>query len=179
LLLRFLQGYDPDFCNPQRNHNQSAAKGGFRVELTSPDRLPPLAGFEVIIVPAFALITEGCSYEERVMKISHVHCGVRDLQSATKWLTSRCQAVPTFTDERMAVFPFGEFTLILDAAPHDSIATIGFNSVDCDSDFATLVARGVLPVEEPRNRPYGARVAYLRGPGALTLEIEQLLPTQS
>jgi predicted enzyme related to lactoylglutathione lyase len=75
----------------------------------------------------------------------------------------------------MAVLQFGAFTLILDAAPEDSVATIGFNSADCDADFAALVARGADVIEPPHDRPYGARVAYLRGPGALTIEIEQML----
>ncbi|HJZ72895.1 MAG TPA: VOC family protein [Vicinamibacterales bacterium] len=91
------------------------------------------------------------------------------------WFASRCAVAPSFNDARMAVFPFGDFTLILDAAPEDSVATIGFNSDDCDADFDALVSRGAHPLEPPRDRPYGARVAYLQGPGALTIEIEQLL----
>jgi hypothetical protein len=75
----------------------------------------------------------------------------------------------------MAVFQFGAFTLILDAASDDSVATIAFNSPDCNADCAALLARGAQVVEPPQDRPYGARVAYLQGPGALTIEIEQLL----
>jgi hypothetical protein len=108
--------------------------------------------------------------------ISHVHCRVRDLSGAVEWFTLRCGISPTFSDARMAVLPVGEFTLILDAAPHDSAATIGFNSPDCDADFAAMLARGARPLEPPQNRPYGARVAYFQGPGELTIEIEQLLP---
>ena len=112
------------------------------------------------------------------MTISHVHCRMKDLSGAVEWFTSRCGVAPSFTDSRMAVLPFGEFTLILDAASDDSIATIGFDSPDCDADFAAMVARGAQAVEPPRDRPYGARAAYLQGPGALTIEIEQLiLPT--
>ena len=66
-------------------------------------------------------------------------------------------------------------TLILDAETEDSVATIGFHSVDCDGDFAALVERGARALQPPHNRPYGARVAYLQGPGALTIEIEQML----
>jgi hypothetical protein len=47
---------------------------------------------------------------------------------------------PTFSDDRMAVLVFDQFTLILDAAATDSTATIGFNSADCDADFAAMVA---------------------------------------
>jgi hypothetical protein len=109
--------------------------------------------------------------------ISHVHCRVKDLSGAVDWFTSRCGVAPSFSDLRMAVLPFGEFTLILDAASNDSVATIGFNSSDCNADFATMLTRGAQAIEEPRDRPYGARVAYLQGPGALTIELEQILPS--
>lgn len=111
------------------------------------------------------------------MTISHVHCRVKDLSGAVEWFTSRCGVAPSFSDPRMAVLPFGEFTLILDAASDDSVATIGFSSSDCNADFVAMIARGAQAVEEPRDRPYGARVAYLQGPGALTIELEQLLPS--
>ncbi len=111
------------------------------------------------------------------MTISHVHCRVKDLSGAIAWFTSKCGVVPSFSDARMAVFEFGPFTLILDAASDDSVATIGFNSPDCHADFAALVGRGAQVVQPPQDRPYGARVAYLQGPGALTIEIKQLLPS--
>jgi uncharacterized glyoxalase superfamily protein PhnB len=111
--------------------------------------------------------------------ISHVHCRVKDLFVAVEWFTSRCGVVPSFTDARMAVLLFGTFTLILDAASEDSVATIGFDSVDCDADFGALVARGARALEPPQNRPYGARVAYLQGPGGLTIEIEQMLASSA
>jgi len=114
--------------------------------------------------------------EGMLVTISHVHCRVRDLAGAVEWFTSKCGVVPGFSDARMAVLQFGAFTLILDSAPDDSVATIGFASPDCDADFATLAARGAQVVEPPQDRPYSARVAYLQGPGALTIEIEQLLP---
>src|SRR5262245_55057681 len=111
------------------------------------------------------------------MKISHIHCRVHDLPAAVEWFKAMCQTPPSFSDTRMAVLVFGEFTLILDAADEDSVVTIGFNSLDCDADFAMLVGRGAKIVDAPRNRPYGARVGYLKGPGALTIELEQLFPT--
>ena len=110
-----------------------------------------------------------------LVTISHVHCQVKELFFAVEWFTSKCGAVPSFSDARMAVLEFGPFTLILDAASDDSVATIGFNSPDCDTDFATMVARGARVVQPPQDRPYGARVAYLEGPGALTIELEQFL----
>jgi len=52
----------------------------------------------------------------------------------------------------------GEFTLILDAAPDDSAATIGFNSPDCDADFAARLAR--LRSRPPKTAPT-ARAAHI------------------
>jgi len=66
--------------------------------------------------------------------------------------------------------------VILDAAPADSALTLGFDSEDCDADFRTLTGRrGAETIEAPQDRPWGARSAYLKGPGGLTVEIEQLL----
>ena len=90
------------------------------------------------------------------MRISHVHCRVKDLLPAVEWFASKCGVVPSFSDARMTVLEFGPFTLILDAASDDSVATIGFNSPDCDADFATMVARGARVVQPPQDRPYGA-----------------------
>jgi len=59
------------------------------------------------------------------------------------------------------------------------VATIGFKSADCDVDFAAIVARSAIVLEPPQNRPYGARVAYLQGPGALKVELEQMLALNS
>ena len=111
------------------------------------------------------------------MTISHVHCRVKNLLGAVEWFTTRCEVVPSFSDTRTAVLQFGAFTLILDAASEDSVVTIGFNSADCNADCAALAARGARIVEPPQDRPYGARVAYLEGPGTITIEIEQLLPS--
>jgi uncharacterized glyoxalase superfamily protein PhnB len=109
------------------------------------------------------------------MKVSHVHCQMADLSGAIRWFKNCCDMTPSFSDARMAVLEFGDFTLILDAAPTDSVATLGFNSADCDADFAALIARGAAVLERPQDRSYGARVAYIRGPGALKIELEQLL----
>jgi catechol 2,3-dioxygenase-like lactoylglutathione lyase family enzyme len=109
------------------------------------------------------------------MKISHVHCRVRDLSAAAGWFQQVLQATAVFNNERMAWLGFGDFGVILDAAPADSTLTIGFDSEDCDADYRTLTARGAESIEAPQDRSWGARAAYLKGPGALTVEIEQVL----
>jgi len=110
--------------------------------------------------------------------ISHVHCQVIDLPGAILWFAEQCGVQAGYTDARMAVLPFGEFTLILDAASADSVATIGFNSRDCDADYSSMLARGAIALEPPQDRAYGARVAYFQGPGAIKIELEQMLPSR-
>src|SRR5215469_18105505 len=109
------------------------------------------------------------------MKFSHVHCRVRDLQAASRWFEQVLQVVPVFNNDRMVWLSFGELGVILDAAADDSIVTIGFDSKDCDADYQLVTSRGAEPVQAPEDKPWGARTAYLKGPGGLTVEIEQLL----
>jgi predicted enzyme related to lactoylglutathione lyase len=109
------------------------------------------------------------------MTVSHVHCQVKDLPGAAAWFTTIFGVSASFSDARMGVFQIDGFTVILDAASNDSAVTIGFSSSDCDADFNSLVAKGAHAIEAPADRPYGARAAYLQGPGAIKIEIEQLL----
>lgn len=109
------------------------------------------------------------------MRVSHVHCRVRDLSVAARWFEQVLQATPVFNNERMAWLGFGDFGVILDAAPADTALTLGFDSDDCDADYRTLVSRGAETIEAPLDRPWCARSAYLKGPGGLTVEIEQVL----
>ncbi len=106
------------------------------------------------------------------MKCNHIHVGVRDLGRAVEWLDRVWLMQPDFRSERLATYGFGSFTLILDAAPDDTPVTLGFESDDCDRDYGTVTERGALGVEEPSNRPWGVRAAYVKGPGAMKLEIE-------
>jgi uncharacterized glyoxalase superfamily protein PhnB len=109
------------------------------------------------------------------MKLSHVHCRVRDLRGAALWFEKVWQISPVFNNERMVWLSFGELGVILDAAADDSIVTIGFDSQDCDADYRLATSRGAEPIDAPQDKPWGARTAYLEGPGGLTIEIEQLL----
>jgi hypothetical protein len=109
------------------------------------------------------------------MRVSHLHCRLRDLPAAARWFEQVWQVVPVFNNERMAWLGFGEFGVILDAASTDSTVTLGFDSQDCDADYRTVTGRGAETIEPPQDRPWGARAAYLKGPGGLTVEIEQLL----
>jgi catechol 2,3-dioxygenase-like lactoylglutathione lyase family enzyme len=109
------------------------------------------------------------------MKLNHVHLSVRDLEAAVEWIRHVLQAEPTLVGDRMAFVLLGAFTIFFDRSDKDSPATLGFESADCDSDYKMVVERGAVPLEAPVNRAWGTRSAYLRGPGTITLEIEQNL----
>ena len=109
------------------------------------------------------------------MHLNHIHVAVRDLAGALAWLDKVWQLKAEFRNERMATLAFGDFILILDAAEADSPATIGFESDDCDRDFRAVVDRGGIGIEPPSDKPWGARCAYIQGPGRLKFEIEQPL----
>jgi catechol 2,3-dioxygenase-like lactoylglutathione lyase family enzyme len=109
------------------------------------------------------------------MRLNHIHVAVRDLRGALDWLDRVWQVKAAFKNERMATFSFRDFILILDLSETDSLATIGFESDNCDEDFSAVVGRGAVALEPPSDRPWGVRSAYIQGPGALKFEIEQSL----
>ena len=132
----------------------------------------------LVISHAYGAANETSPAQEKgtTMKGSHVHLGVKDLPAALQWLDKVWQLRPTFQDERMASLPFGALTIILDASAADTSATVGFDSQNCDEDFRTVRSRGAIALEEPKDRAWGVRSAYIQGPGALKFEIEQPLP---
>jgi predicted enzyme related to lactoylglutathione lyase len=109
------------------------------------------------------------------MRANHVHVGFRDLPAAVSWLERVWELKPVFQIPQMAIFAVSEFQLFLDAEDHDSRATIGFVSDDCDRDYNRVTARGAETVSAPEDKPHGSRAAYVKGPGALTFEIERPL----
>jgi len=109
------------------------------------------------------------------MEGNHFHVLVRDLAGALAWFARVLAAQPTYRGETMAVIPFGSILLVLDQGDEESVTTIGYATADCDADFRTVVDRGAQAIEEPADRSWGARVAYLEGPGRITLELEQEL----
>jgi hypothetical protein len=87
------------------------------------------------------------------MRLNHIHFAVRDLPVAIGWLEQVWDARPTFTNERMAEIPFGSITLILDSAYQESVATVGFESENCDSDYERVIKRGAMSEEAPSDKP--------------------------
>ena len=106
------------------------------------------------------------------MTLNHVHFQVHDLRAAVDWFTTVLEVTPGFENDRIATFIFGTLTVIIDAGPADSPATLGFKSDDCDRDFQIVVQRGAVFIEAPVDKEWGVRTAYFKGPGALKCEIE-------
>ena len=109
------------------------------------------------------------------MNASHIHIGIGDLDSALSWLDQVVGLAPLRIIPHKALFAFGNVMLVLDSELAEAPATIAFATGDCDGEFLRLTARGAVPMSEPRDYPWGVRSAYLKGPGQLTLEIEQTL----
>ncbi len=106
------------------------------------------------------------------MKLNHIHLRVRDLPGALMWLDKIWGVKPTFQNERLASVPVDPIVLILEESDEETATVIGFESEDCDRDFRQLVERGAIPDSEPSNKPWGARSAYIKGPGLVKFEIE-------
>jgi catechol 2,3-dioxygenase-like lactoylglutathione lyase family enzyme len=113
------------------------------------------------------------------MKVSHVHCSVKNLNAAIEWFSNVWRIAPGYANDRMAMFGFGELSLILDLSAIDTEATIGFHSDDCDADYRTALEHGASSIQAPTDYAWGARAAYLKGPAGLTLEFEQLRQPES
>lgn len=109
------------------------------------------------------------------MEGNHFHVFVGDLPGALAWFARVCAVEPTYLGEGMAVLQFGPILLILDQDEEETVTTIGYASANCDTDFRTAVDRGAQVIEEPADRSWGVRVAYLKGPGRITVELEQEL----
>jgi catechol 2,3-dioxygenase-like lactoylglutathione lyase family enzyme len=109
------------------------------------------------------------------MEGNHFHVFVRDLAGALAWFARVWGAEPAYREERMAVLRFGPVLLVLDQDEEETLTTIGYATADCDADFRTVVGRGAEVIEEPADRTWGVRVAYLKGPSRITLELEQEL----
>ena len=98
------------------------------------------------------------------MTLNHVHLQVRDLPAAVHWFALVLELKPGFQNERIATFIFGVMTIIIDAGPVDSPATLGFESDDCDRDFEMVVSRGAVSIEAPVNKEWASGRLISRGP---------------
>ncbi|NRA63012.1 MAG: hypothetical protein HRU19_00940 [Pseudobacteriovorax sp.] len=107
------------------------------------------------------------------MELNHCHVLFREFMKAKIWFERTLEKEPIFQNHRLAYFDLGSMTLVIEDADTDTKMTLAFRTASCDQRFKELVAEGNEVIEEPTTRPWKVRSAYLKGPGSLTLEIEQ------
>lgn len=105
-------------------------------------------------------------------RLERLRLGVKDAPAAADWLEKVLGWKASYRDARRALFDAGAARLELDAADADAPATLVLSGDDADADYRRLLGRGAVSLEEPRDRDSGRREAYLRGPGALTVQID-------
>jgi catechol 2,3-dioxygenase-like lactoylglutathione lyase family enzyme len=113
------------------------------------------------------------------MKPDHLHIRVADIDETVRWFGTFLDMRPNFRDGSMAMYSFGELAVLFDKSDRVMPTTIGFSSDNCDRDFQRLIELGATPLKAPADQAYGVRSAYVKGPGELTIEIEQLLPKEA
>jgi|GEM_PF-255768 len=104
--------------------------------------------------------------------LDRLRLGVRDLPAAVAWLDRVLGWKPAYRDERRALFAAAGAKLELDAADADAAAAVVLASADADADYARWLERGAASLTPPADRPSGFREAAVRGPGALTFELD-------
>lgn len=109
------------------------------------------------------------------MKLGHLHIGFKDLNGAVRWMKTTIGKDVSYENTNMAVFAFGDTSLIFDQSDEDTPITIAFESDDCEKDFKTFIKKGATEVESPKEQSWGVKTAYVKGPGKTTVEIEQVL----
>ncbi|MCE7737407.1 MAG: hypothetical protein GPJ54_21130 [Candidatus Heimdallarchaeota archaeon] len=109
------------------------------------------------------------------MQITHVHVYVKDRSKAVEWLKMVWDIKPDTEDHEMSLFTFGPTQLVINDVDDDVQSTIAFPSDNCDQDYNKLVERGAVSIQEPQDKPWGVRIAFIQGPGKVTFEIEEKL----
>lgn len=109
------------------------------------------------------------------MHVTHIHANVADLESATAWFATYLGLQPIQQWNDCHVFTLGPIKLALDRAPNDSVVTIALANIDCDAEYRRLIARGAQSIQAPQTFKTGSRTAIVQGPGALNIEIDQVL----
>jgi catechol 2,3-dioxygenase-like lactoylglutathione lyase family enzyme len=103
------------------------------------------------------------------MTLNHVHFQVQDLRAAVDWFTTVLEVRRGFENDRIATFIFGTVTVIIDGAPADSPATLGFESDDCDRDFQIVVQRCAVSIEAPVDKELGCENGLFQGAGGIDM----------
>lgn len=109
------------------------------------------------------------------MKISHIHLSFVDLKNAVQWMKKILLKDPGYQNDNMAVFSFENLEYVFDQGEKNTDVTIALGSINCEVDFKTLSTRGAATIELPSTQPWGVKTAYIKGPGAVVFEVEEVL----
>ncbi len=107
------------------------------------------------------------------MELSHLHLGFKDFPGASAWFTEVAGVAPDFRNDKLAYHRFGGVIVVLEQADADTTVTLAVKSGHVDRDCAALAAKGAAVIQAPIDQKWGVRSAYLKGPGAVTIELEQ------
>ena len=109
------------------------------------------------------------------MQIAHVHVYVKDRPKAVEWLKTVWNTKIDAEDHEMSLFTFGSTQIGINDVEEDVQSTIAFASKNCDQDYKNVISRGANSIQEPQDKPWGVRIAFVEGSGKLTFEIEERL----
>jgi catechol 2,3-dioxygenase-like lactoylglutathione lyase family enzyme len=109
------------------------------------------------------------------MILGHIHINVKDLSGATAWMNRILGKAAGFQNPRMASYDFENISLVFDQSEVDSEISLALKASDCDQTFSELIQKGGIQIDEPQDQPWGVRTAYIQGPGAITIELEQVI----
>lgn len=107
------------------------------------------------------------------MKLVHLHIGVTDLPSTLAWFEEKGSFKPVFRNDRLSYFDFGGVTVVFEQGASNVPVTLAFGAPNLEAMYQSFIDRGAVPMTPPTDQPWGVRSAYLRGPAAVTIELEQ------
>lgn len=120
------------------------------------------------------------------VKIEHVAFQVADPRAVARWY---CEHLGTTIKRAQSVPPYGHFladsagTVMLEFYSHASVPVpdyramnpmllhVAFSARDIDAERARLIAAGAMPEGEAQTNPDGDRLAMLRDPWGLAIQL--------
>ena len=109
------------------------------------------------------------------MTLGHMHINVKNLSETTDWMNRILGKASSFQNPRMASYDFENISLVFDQSEKDSEMILAMKTSECDQLFSELIQKGGIQIDEPQDQPWGVRTAYIQGPGAITIELEQVI----
>jgi len=108
------------------------------------------------------------------MELIHFHIGIKDLPAAIVWFNEKAGLDPIFQNEKLACFKFGPITTVLDQSSDDHECTLAFETANCNDEYNRFLQSGAETISSPSSKPWGVFSAYIKGPGNITIELEEI-----